>query len=342
VQREWPLVGGFLAVVLIALLVAAVVPGVIAQPESDERDSLHLRDISVSHGTVTGETVPLSVEARVQHAGGPSENVTVLFRAVGIESGLVETTDTVDVGTVEDDREVPVTADLRVNRTGGYRIDTVVYRDGERRSSGSTAVEGVGNLVPQYADSNVDFHRFAGGPNALPSIEYSIESTTDERTTLNVSTYLTNGGDTPSEDMRLVLKARQADSNILAAERVVRVGQISPGSTETPTTTLTVPAEYNYYLDAVLWKEDVIVTTARSAANLNPTETIEVNQTRREVGLQVGDFQRGSGSSDGPAREPGETPTTDSSGDGPGFGPGLALAGILGGLFVLARRGDLR
>jgi len=342
VQREWPLFGGFVAVVLIALLAAVAVPGIVAQPESDERSHLQVRDLSVSHGTVTGETVPLEVEARVQHAGGPSENVTVLFRAVSLESGLVERTATVDVGSVEGDREVPVTADLTVNRTGGYRIDTVVYQDGERRSSGSTAVEGVGNLIPQYAESNVDFHRFTGGPNALPSIEYAIESTTDESTTLNVSTYLTNGGDTPSEDVRLVLKARQADSNIVAAERVVQVGQIPPGATATPHTTLTVPAEYNYYLDAVLWKEDVIVTTARSAANLDPTETISVNQTRREVGLQVGDFQRESGGSDGPGRAPGETPTTESAGDGSGFGLGLAVAGILAGLFVRKRRGDSR
>lgn len=339
-QREWPLVGGFVAVVLLALLVATVVPGVIAEPERDDRGYLQLRDIAVSHGTVSGETVPLSVEARVQHHGGPSENVTVLFRAVGLQSGLVETTRTVEVGQVDGEREVPVTANLTVNRTGGYRIDTVVYQDGERRSSGSTSVEGVGNLVPHYADTNVAFHEFAGGPNALPVIEYSIDSTTDQETTLNVSTYLTNGGDAPSEDMRLVLKARQADSNILAAERVVSIGRIPAGSTATPHTTLTVPAEYNYYLDAVLWKEDVIVSTARSAANLDPTETISVNQTRREVGLQVGDFQRGTGGPDSPGGEPGETPTPESAGDGPGFGPGLALVGLLGGLFLLARRGD--
>ncbi|MFB6179076.1 MAG: hypothetical protein ABEI77_05060 [Halorientalis sp.] len=225
-QRELPLVGGFVAVVVIALLVAAGVPGVIARPEPEQHGYLQLRDIAVSHGTVSAETVPLSVEARVQHGGGPDENVTVLFRAVGLESGLVERTDTVDVGRIEGDREVPVTTTLTVNRTGGYRIETVVYRDGERQSDGSTTVEGVGNLIPAYRQSTVDFHRFAGGPNALPVIEYSIQSTTDQRTTLNVSTYLTNEGDAPSEDVRLVVKARQADSNILAAEKMIRVGQI--------------------------------------------------------------------------------------------------------------------
>nr|WP_282594329.1 PGF-CTERM sorting domain-containing protein [Halorientalis brevis] len=142
--------------------------------------------------------------------------------------------------------------------------------------------------------------------------------------------------------MRLVLKARQADSNILAAEKVVRAGQIPAGSTATPHATLTVPANYNYYLDAVLWKGDVIVATARSAANLDPSETIAVNQTRREVGLAVGDFQRNTGGPDSSPDEYGETPTPESSGSGPGFGPGLALVGLLGGLFLLARRGDDR
>jgi PGF-CTERM protein len=104
-----------------------------------------------------------------------------------------------------------------------------------------------------------------------------------------------------------------------------------------PATTLTVPAEYNYYLDAVLWKDGTIVASTRAAANLDPTETISVNQTRRDVGLQVEDFQRGSGD-DGDGPRPTETPGSGAS--GPGFGVPAALAALLLGLLALARRGE--
>lgn len=338
-NREWSLFAGFLGVVVAAALLAATVPGVIAEQDAEyRRSALDLRDIGVSHGQVGGETIPLTVEARVQHDGGPAENVTVLFRADGLESGLRETSETVAIGTVEGDREVPVRTNLTVARRGGYEIEVVVFEDGARRSTGSTQVAGVGSLTPAYAQTSVDFHRFDGGEYAPPTVEYSIAGTTDDRTTLNVSSYLTNSGDAPSEDVRLVVKARQADSNIVAAKRTVSVGQIDPGRTATPHTELTVPAEYNYYLDAVLWKDGVIVGSTRSAANLDPTETVSVDETRRDVGLRVSDFE--SGASGGPGDRSNAREEATSTEQGPGFGIGAAALALLASVVVLARRGD--
>ena len=337
-QRELVLGGAFVAVLVLTGLFVALTPGAVADPGDDvRRDFVSLREMSVAAGEVGGESVELRVEARLQHRGGPSENVSVEFRAVSSDSGLVQTTETVDVGTVTGEREVAVPATLSVPREGGYRIVAVVYRDGERLSEGRTTVSGVQALTPAYAESSVDFHRFGTGVDDVPTIQYRIRSADGERATLNVSTYLTNAGSSPSENMRLEIQARQADSNIVAAERTVQVGGVGPGETVRPSTTLTVPSEYNYYLDAVLWKDGTIVATATSAANLDPTETISVNETRRDVGLQVEDFQRGSGGGgDGP--QPTEGPETTGAA-GPGFGVGASLAALLLGLLALARRG---
>jgi hypothetical protein len=338
-QRELALGGAFVAVLVLTGLFVALAPGAVADPADDDfrRDYVSLREMSVAAGQVGGESVELRVKARLQHRGGPSENVSVEFRAVSTESGLVETTDTVEVGAVTGEREVAVPTTLSVPREGGYDIVAVVYRDGQRLSEGQTTVSGVQALTPGYAASSVDFHRFGTGVDDVPTIQYRVRSAGDGRATLNVSTYLTNAGSSPSEDMRLEVQARQADSNIVAAERTVRVGGIGPGETVRPATTLTVPSEYNYYLDAVLWKDGTVVATATSAANLDPTETISVNETRRDVGLQVEDFQRGSGDG-GDRPEPTEGPETTGAA-GPGFGVGAAVAALLLGLLALARRG---
>jgi PGF-CTERM protein len=341
VQREVALLGGFVVVVLAAGLVAALVPGAVAAPDDDEpRGFVGLREMSIAHGPVGGETVTLAVEARLQHRRGTSENVSVEFRAISTDSGLREATRRETVGTIEKDGEVPVTSNLTVPRSGGYRIEAVVYQDGERTDEGRTNVRGVEALTPGYADTAVEFHQFSGGgESAIPVIGYSIAEAGDQRTTLNVSTYLTNTGDTPSEDLRIELVARQADSNIRASERSITVGTIRPGQTARPTTTLTVPSEYNYYLDAVLWKDGVIVGTASGVANLDPQETISVNQTRRDVGLRVEDFERGGGSGSGGGQTPMPT-EQETAASGPGFGVGAALVALLGGLVLVARRSD--
>lgn len=342
VQREVALLGGFVVVVLAAGLVAALVPGAVAAPDDEPRGFVGLREMSIAHGPVGGETVTLAVEARLQHRRGTVENVSVEFRAISTDSGLREATRRESVGTLSDDGEVPVRTNLTVPRSGGYRIVAVVYRNGERTDEGQTTVRGVQALTPAYADTAVEFHQFSGGgESAIPVIGYSIADAGEQRTTLNVSTYLTNTGDEPSEDLRLELVARQADSNIRAAERSITVGTIQPGQTARPSTTVTVPSEYNYYLDAVLWKDGVIVGTASGVANLDPQETIAVNQTRRDVGLRVEDFERGGG---GGGSGVGQTPMQtdrETAASGPGFGVGAALLALFGTiLLVRIRRGD--
>ena len=118
---------------------------------------------------------------------------------------------------------------------------------------------------------------------------------------------------------------------------MVEVGAIPAGTTATPRTLLSVQSGYNYYLDAVLWTDSVVVTSTRAAANLNPTETISVNRTKREIGLQVGAFEPDSGSE---GAGPGTTPTAETGGDGPGFGITAALGALVAGLLALRIRGE--
>ncbi|WP_135807029.1 DUF7490 domain-containing protein [Halorussus marinus] len=332
-NRETMLAVAIAAVVAVSVVAAAAVPGAVAdaEPEDVRPSYLDIEEVSITPGEVSGATATLSVETRLDHRGGDDENVTVLVRAVHLDSGLVETTDEVAVPPISGDREVSVVQNLSVERSGGYRIETVVFRDGERIGEGSKAVRGVGTLTPAYAETDVRFHWLGG---EFPAVEYSVAETDGNRTVLNVSTALTNDGDAASEQLRVVLTARQADSNIVADRTTVRVGTIAPGRTASPSAELEVPDGYNYYLDAVLWKDGVVVGTARSAANLNPTETLSVNETVREVGVEVSDFERGE---DAPRRE-----TTEASYDGGGGGiPGFTAVGALAalvGAVLLARR----
>ncbi|HKJ58647.1 MAG TPA: PGF-CTERM sorting domain-containing protein [Halobacteriales archaeon] len=326
------LLGGAAAVVVVSAIAAVAVPGALSpdDPGQVRPAALRVAELNIAPGAASGETATLSIETRLDHRGGPAENVTLLLRAVGLESGLVETTREVDVEPIQGDREVAVTENLTVPREGGYRIEAVTYVDGERRASGSRTVRGVGGLAPEYARTSVQFHRFQR--TGQPSIEYSIAGVQDDRATLRIRTYLTNTGSESPGGLRLSLTARQADSGIVADETEVTVGEIAPGRTATPEAELLVPDGYNYYLDAVLWKDGVIVGSARSVANLDPQETISANVTTRDVGLDVSDFERDGGGA--PERE--RPAATESAGQ-PGFTAPLAVAVLLGAV-VLVRR----
>lgn len=333
-NRETLLAGAIVLVVAVSSLAAAVVPGAIASPDDDVREgSLDIEEMTIAPGAVSGGTATLTVDTRLRHWGGQTENVTILVRAIHLDSGLVETTTEQSVESIAENREVSVAQNLSVERAGGYRIETVVFRDGERIAEGSKEVQGVGSLKPAYARTSVRFHWQNG--DGLPPVEYTVSDAGDNRTALNVSTYLTNEGDDASGDLRVVFTARQADSNIVADRASASVSTLQPGRTGTPNVELTVPSEYNYYLDAVLWKDGVVVGTVRSVANLDPTETLEANESVREVGIEVSDFETDSGGPSGGEKT--ESAADGGSGSTPGFGVGVTALALLGAL-LFARR----
>lgn len=323
-----------LGLALLTLAAAVAIPGAMADREEPVRPAeVDIRDSTVTAGSVTGETVALHVEHRLRHRGGPATNVTIEIRAIDDESGMLAERARIELGTLADAREYNATLEVPVPREGGYRLDTLVYVDGERRTGARQSVSGVGTLVPDYARSGVEFRYTTGFRTSVPPILYQIERVEDGRATLAMTPTLTNTGDEPERDMELVVLARQADSNIVAARDTVPVGSIGPGQSVQPPLSLTVPDDYNYHLDAMLRRDGVVVAATSVAASLDPTETIPQNETTREVGIETSDFETAP-ETDAPSREATPAP----GGSGPGFGIAVALVALLGLGFGIRRR----
>jgi hypothetical protein len=335
VNRERQLVAAAVLVVALTTVAAAVVPGVLADPSDRgpvRPGPVDVVEMPITEGDVTGETATLRVEARLQHRGNPTPNVTVRFRAVDTDTGLVTTTETVPVGDLTDESETPANASLTVPREGGYRIEAVAYSDDRRVAAGTRTVSGLEALTPPRARSTV---RFAER-GAIPPLSVAVDEAGAERTTLNVTAALTNAGDDPVSDLSVTVVLRQAESNVVAARRTARVGELRPGRTGEANVVLDVPAEYNYYVDAVLVRDGVVIDTARSVANLDPRRTISVNETEREVAFDAGDFTPGTGEGERPRPRPTGTPV---EGGAPGFGPVVpVVAALVLASLALARR----
>ena len=127
-------------------------------------------DVVVAPGEIRGETATLELRVDLRHRGSTAENVTVRYRAIDANSGLLVDQTTVDVGDVDGGGETAVNGSLDVERAGGYRLETVVYVDGERRSEQTTRVAGVSALTPAYANSPVGFT----DGNVWPTVAVSV------------------------------------------------------------------------------------------------------------------------------------------------------------------------
>lgn len=326
------LVAAAVTALLAVVAVTALVPGFLADPtaEPDRPPArFDVAEMTLAAGEVTGETATLETTVYVTHRGGPAENVTVVTRATS-DSGLLADTDTRELGDLEADGEREVGTSVTVPREGGYEVRTILYADGQRVDTARATVSGVAALKPPHARSSVAFHDFPD----RPSVEYTVETAAEDRVTLDVSSYLTNGGDETESDLRLVVTARQADSAVVAARTDRTVGSVEAGRTATPSVELTVPDGYNYYLDATLWRDGVILESTRAVANLDPEENVSVDETRQDVEFEASDFETGTGGERGGDADP---TGPDSEGGGAGFGVPVAVAALLGSL-VAARR----
>lgn len=324
-DRERTLAGAAVLVVGIALLGAVVAPGVLADP-SDEGPirpgRVDVVDTAVSTGEITGQTAELTLHTTIRHRGNPTENVSVRFRAIDSDSGLLEDEKRVSVGTMRSEGEQEVSATLTVEREGGYQLEAVVYRNDTRVDSLSRPVRGVSALTPRYAESNVSFNEDA----VLDPIAVSVVEANEDRTTLELGAWLTATGPNQGNDLSVTFVVRQAESNVVASRTTVDAGDIREGRSKMVTTEVSVPSEYNYYIDAVLTRDGVIIDTATGVVNLDPTKTIDANQTEQEVEFDAGEF------ADTPAEEPeGEPRRTEAEtvAETPGFGAVVAVVALL-------------
>jgi len=330
VDTRWITVGRLLAIAVLALalagLLAVAVPGFMSQPAADPPE-FTINEVTLESDEITGETATLNVTLLLERFDGSADNVTLVVRAVDSSSGLLVDETTQSVTAAAPNTEVPVTATVTVPREGGYELRSVLYADGQRIESARTSVDGVAALTPPYATSTITFAEFA----YRPAVEYTVLDAGDEHTTLEVTSYLTNTGDQPRSDLELEVIARHAEAGVVADRTRTPVEPIDPGRTVPITTTIQVPSETNYYLDATLWRDDVVIGSTRGAANLDPQRTVSVDTKQEDVGFNAEDFETD-------RRRPTAEDDASSRGATPGVGTLGALIALLSAAALATHR----
>jgi hypothetical protein len=339
-RRESALALSAAGIALAMLLVAVVAPGALAEDDRPKAASeLSIEEVTVGSERVGGETATLSINLYLRHTGAKSQNVDVVLRATGKSTGLVENTTELGVSEIDGDRELEVSGQITLERDTDYELEALIYENDRRIATRRAALRGLGTLKPAYADASLEFYEFTAAD--LPSVSYTVDEVGREAT-LDLSAYLTNNGDKPAGDVEVELTARQTDSNIVADRERVTVGTVEPGRTTTPSAKLTVPDGYNYYLDAVIWRDGVIVDTVREAATLAPNGTAPTidDSGASDDAVNLGDFDSGDDFGDNDGAEPDEGSSGTGSGGQPGFGPFAALVALVFGALAASRIGS--
>lgn len=167
----------------------------------------------------------------------------------------------------------------------------------------------------------------------ISEMDFKVRKVKDGKVLVENDIYITNEGRETSSDFRTLVKVREMDAGLLADKVWIQTGEIRPEATVIRSVNLTMPDQYNYVVEVLIWNDDTIVRRGEGYIQLNPE--IEVrNETATEIKkIQTSEFEN--------VVEPEMVPDEEYTGESstPGFSLFL-LAVLLCSVAVLRRRLD--
>jgi len=246
-----------------------------------EKSSLRIGDVDISPERVTSTEVVLNVTTYIENYGdGGSGDIKLLLKAFDSASGLLVAQTTTSAGSVRKGKTLPVSQLINVEREGGYRIDVVLFEDEKRLRLRTVQVYGIGDLDPNVYDIGLK----------VQEMDFLVKNVTGSRVTIGVDLYLTNEGDSTSEDLSMLVKAREVDAGLLADKVWISTGNIKRETTIIRSCDIVVPDDYNYIVEVLIWKNDTIVERGAGVVQLNPKRTIPKDEEIVSSDIRVEDF----------------------------------------------------
>ena len=288
--------------------------------EDFEESRLRVTDIDISPERVTSTEVVLNVTTYIENCGdGGSGDAKLLLKAFDSASGLLVSQTTTSAGSIDKDKTLPVSQLINVEREGGYRIDVVLFEDEKRLRLRTVQIYGIGDLDPNVYDIGLK----------VQEIDFLVKNVTGSRVTIGVDLYLTNEGDSTSEDLSMLVKAREVDAGLLADKVWISTGNIKRETTIIRSCDIVVPDDYNYIVEVLIWKNDTIVERGAGVVQLNPKRTIPKDEEIVSSDIRVEDFM--------PEPEERAYMETGAKTKAPGFTSAMTGIAVMIAIFMLIR-----
>lgn len=334
-MKPFQVLGTILASVLIISVILIIFNDDVLRKESiyESDSSFSIRDVDVKPIEVSSSTISLNVTPYINHRGGKTGNASVMIRIISSDTGLLETRVSTPIPeaatTSEKTKTITVSQDLVIDRDGEYELNILVFDNGTIKDGGSVYIDGLNTLTPISKRSGI----------FLNNIDFMVSGTTGGNVDVMSDIYLENRGSEASENLEMIVKAREGTSNLLADKTTSKTGVIASETTAVKTVKLNVPDNYNYLVVVELWRGNVLVKTWEKPVLLAPTKTVPTGSVEKKVNIDVSKFVSEESVpylTEDAAMEYydyGETET-----ETPGFGGLAAMTAIAAVLFFFRRR----
>lgn len=295
----------------------------------DEESYYNIKDMDISADHIGTAFVDLNVTTYVEkYNGNTAKNSSLLLKAYSTGSGLLVAQKEVSLRVLKKGETKPVSQTLNLPKTGGYNLRSVLFEENVQKSNGEIKIYNLDALPADAQDIGLQ----------IPEIDFKVNQVEGGKVFVESDIYLTNEGKEISRDFRMLVKVREMDAGLLADKVWTQTGEIQPEATVIRSVNLTMPDQYNYVVEVMIWNNDTIVKGKEGYIQLNPRVKIQDKNNTETRKIQTSDFESNKVTEDAERAVPDQG--IGAVGSKPGSTPGfsLPLSVILLCLIVILRR----
>ena len=266
---------------LLTLAIFAAIASSGCSESSDSVKGLKIAEMDLSAEEVTGATVTINVTTYVENQGRlRSKNASIILKAYETKNNLLEARVRSELGPVEKGMTANLTNTLELPKKGSYRIEATIFEEDEKSSTASRTVYNLEGLTSDVDVMNV----------GIGGMDFMVKKAENETVQIQTDIYFTNVGPTMSPDYRIEVKAREVDSGLVADKKETNVGEIPPQGTVIRSVNLTVPDQYNYRAEVLIWRNSSVVGQGEGHVLLRPEMMLEEGQRIKPRDIETGGF----------------------------------------------------
>lgn len=249
----------------VALLMGILILGSVITAGCLKESLLSIQGMNVGAENVSAPTVTLNVTTEVGNMQGfPGGPMRIRLRAYNIETGMLEAerTDTPEGIGWGGSRTVMQTIDLP--RKGSYRLVATVFEGEKRKTQGEITVYNLERLTPDNQQTGL----------TIGDIDFIAKQVSGDTVDIQTDLYIGNDDAVPSGPFDVEVKAKEMDAHLVADKKTVHVENIDPEKIIVASVRLTVPDQYNYVMEVLVWKNGTIIKRGEGTVQLRPDKIV--------------------------------------------------------------------
>jgi hypothetical protein len=247
----------------------------------EEGSQLEIANVDISSEKIRSSYVDLNVTTEIKSRFADSNNVSLLLKVYDTDTGFLDMQRDVFIGSVKNGENVFIPIEISLLKEGGYRMEVQLLEDDQKKRSHRLDISNLDSLTPDVADIGIE----------IGDVDFIVKGVVDNKVELQADIYLSNEGRVLSDDYRILIKARERDASLLADKAWTNTGSILPETTKIISVGMTVPKDYNYIVDVIIWDKDTIIKRGESEIQLSPETVLDKDTVVQKKVINAEDFE---------------------------------------------------